>query len=68
MPQGTMSGPKKRDTANKPPEPENPNSVLNLLKRGFMPSVERVEAQQKADRDEAEIKRKKQAGEYREED
>lgn len=67
MPQGTMTGPKKRNE-DKPPEPENPNSVLNLLKRGFMPSMERVQAQDEADRKEADIKRRKAAGEYKSED
>lgn len=64
MGSGTMTGPKKR----KEKEPENPNSVLNVLKRGFLPASERVDAQNAADNEEAEIKRKKANGEYDEED
>jgi hypothetical protein len=63
MPQGTMSGPKKR--SEKPDEPENPNSILNILKRGFMPTSERIDAQVQADIDEKEIKRRKAQGEYK---
>lgn len=65
MPKGTMQEPLKRKKEKKP---ENPNSVLNVLKRGFLPSMERVNAQQAADNAEAEIKRKEAAGEYEEED
>lgn len=66
-PRGTMTSPKRRNE-DKPEEPSNPNSVLAILKRGFLPVSERIEAQQKADREEAEIKRRKANGEYKEED
>lgn len=34
---------------------ENPNSVFNVLKRGFLPTAERIDAQMAADR---EVKRR----------
>lgn len=61
MPQGTMTAPLKRQ---KPKEPEDPNSVLNVFKRGFMTMEDRAKAQVEADRQAKEIKRKKDNGEY----
>lgn len=65
MSRDTMEKPLKRDKQ-KPKEPENPNSVINVLKRGFMPKSERAVAQVEADRQAEVIKRRKANGEYAE--
>ena len=50
---------KVRNKNGKPKEKEkeeDPNSVLNVLKRGFMPKAERIKADDEADRKEREMK------------
>lgn len=47
---------KELEDRKKEEEKEDPNSVLNVLKRGFLPTAERIDAQRKADQ---EAKRRK---------